>query len=264
MTRISGVPRLVLPSPNGSTICAALAGGGVGGSGAGVSGVGGAGVGGAGVGVSGAGVSGVGGPGVGGAGADGSGVDGSGVGGAGADVAGADGSGVGVSGAGGSGDSGVGGGVPAVGAGGGAQVAGAGRGPEVVAASLRNAAAVADWLAPRVAARATVALVPAGERWPDGSLRPAAEDLWGAGAVLAGLPATLLADPVATSPEARVAVAAWRSVADRLPAELAACAGGRELADLGFADDVAVAAQVGASGVVPILVDGEFRPAPVM
>ncbi|MCR6032571.1 hypothetical protein GGQ22_14155 [Nocardioides sp. zg-579] len=163
--------------------------------------------------------------------------------------------GVGVSGAGGSGDSGV---------GGGAQVAGAGGGPAVVAASLRNAAAVADWLAPRVAAGATVALVPAGERWPDGSLRPAAEDLWGAGAVLAGLPATLLADPVATSPEARVAVAAWRSVADRLPAELAACAGGRELADLGFADDVAVAAQVGASGVVPLLVDGEFRPAPVM
>ena len=44
-------------------------------------------------------------------------------------------------------------------------------------------AAVARWLQAR---GGTVAVVAAGERWPDGSLRPAAEDLWGAGAVLAG------------------------------------------------------------------------------
>lgn len=54
-------------------------------------------------------------------------------------------------------------------------------GATVVGASLRNRAAVAAWLAPRVADGATLAVVPAGERWPDGSLRPAVEDLWGAG-----------------------------------------------------------------------------------
>ena len=55
----------------------------------------------------------------------------------------------------------------------------------VVGACLRNRTAVARWL---LARGGTVAVVAAGERWPDGSLRPCAEDLWGAGAVLALLP----------------------------------------------------------------------------
>ena len=58
-------------------------------------------------------------------------------------------------------------------------------GATVVGACLRNRRAVADWIAAR---GGTVAVVAAGERWPDGSLRPASEDLWGAGAVLALLP----------------------------------------------------------------------------
>ena len=60
-------------------------------------------------------------------------------------------------------------------------------GATVVGACLRNRTAVADWLPTH---GGTVAVVAAGERWPDGSLRPGAEDLWGAGAVLALLPPT--------------------------------------------------------------------------
>ena len=126
-------------------------------------------------------------------------------------------------------------------------------GASVVAACLRNAAAVADWLAPR--AGEGIAVVAAGERWPDGSLRPAVEDLWGAGAVLAGLAERGVAG---FSPEAELAASAYRSVAGRLPELLPACASGLELVDGGFAEDVRLAAELDASPVVPVLTGAGF------
>jgi 2-phosphosulfolactate phosphatase len=125
----------------------------------------------------------------------------------------------------------------------------AGSGLTVVGACLRNHGAVARWLAPRVADGATVAVVAGGERWPDGSLRPAAEDLWGAGAVLRALS---LPDSV-LSPEARLAVREFTAVLPRLDDELLACASGQELAAAGFRDDVVVAAESDVSDVVPVL-----------
>ena len=69
----------------------------------------------------------------------------------------------------------------------------------VVAASLRKASAVGRWLHDRgYGTDRAVAVLPAGERWPDGSLRPALEDLLGAGAVLQALDASR----EACSPEA--------------------------------------------------------------
>ena len=104
-------------------------------------------------------------------------------------------------------------------------------GAQVVGACLRNAGAVARWLAPKVADGASVVVVPAGERWYDDTLRPAVEDLWGAGAVIAGL-VDLLEGPAQASPEARMAVAAWRGgPAPGRPARLRGWdrAGGRRL-----------------------------------
>lgn len=121
----------------------------------------------------------------------------------------------------------------------------------VVGACLRNRAAVARWLLERP--DATVAVVASGERWPDGSLRPCAEDLWGAGAVLTALPDADL------SPEARVAAVAFGAVEASLAASLRACAGGLELADAGFAEDVDVAAELDVADVVPVLDEREFR-----
>jgi 2-phosphosulfolactate phosphatase len=125
-------------------------------------------------------------------------------------------------------------------------------GTTVVAASLRNASAVGQWLEPQVAEGAQVLLVPAGERWPDGSLRPCAEDFWGAGAVLAELPLALL------SPEARLARAAYDDFEDRPLEHLFSCAGGLELEAKGFGDDVALAGRLRSSAVVPVLTRGAF------
>jgi len=124
----------------------------------------------------------------------------------------------------------------------------AGTGATVVGACLRNADAVAHWLAPQVLGGASCAVVPAGERWPDGTLRPAVEDLWGAGAVLAGLVDRGVSG---LSPEAHVAEQAFRAA--HLPDDLVGLASALELIEAGFGDDVAVAADVSVSAVVPVL-----------
>jgi 2-phosphosulfolactate phosphatase len=98
-----------------------------------------------------------------------------------------------------------------------------------------------------------VGVVAAGERRPDGSLRPALEDLVGAGAVLHALGGR-------PSPEARAAVAAFLAAAADLPATLAGCASGRELAARGQAADLRLAAEHDVSRVVPRLRDGAFGP----
>lgn len=127
----------------------------------------------------------------------------------------------------------------------------------VIAASLHNAAAVAAWIAEWIAERpdATVAVIPAGERWPHGGLRPAIEDLWGAGAVVDGLPPEL-----STSPEAEVARDAWRAVSTG--PNLRDCSSGRELIAIGFGEDVDIAAEIGTSDRVPIVRGGRFQSAP--
>jgi 2-phosphosulfolactate phosphatase len=128
----------------------------------------------------------------------------------------------------------------------------------VVAVSLRNLDAAVRWAAARMAAQATtsVAVIAAGERWSDGSLRPAVEDLWGAGGFLAGI-----ADRgnMSLSPEAAAAAAAYRDVCRVLPARLRECASGRELRELGYPDDVKVAAELEASRAVPVLMGESFR-----
>jgi 2-phosphosulfolactate phosphatase len=133
-------------------------------------------------------------------------------------------------------------------------------GSTVLAVSLRNTPAAADWAAAKLAEdpSLTAVAIAAGERWPDGSLRPALEDLWGAGGFLAAL-ADRGVGPL--SPEARAAAAAYREAAGELAQLLHDCAGGRELTQYGFREDVAIAAEVDGSALVPVLRDGVFRAA---
>jgi 2-phosphosulfolactate phosphatase len=120
----------------------------------------------------------------------------------------------------------------------------------VVAGCLRNARAVGRWLR----GYERIGVVPAGERWGDGSLRPAYEDLVGAGAIIDRV---VEADPARDlSPEAEAAAIAFRALRP-----LEQCPSGRELVDRGFGEDVRIASDVDSSEVVPRLTQGRFVPA---
>lgn len=124
-------------------------------------------------------------------------------------------------------------------------------GASVIGVCLRNFQAAARWTAHHHN-ESVIAVVAAGEHWPDGTLRPAVEDLWGAGAYISALYDQGIS---ARSPEADSAVAAYGSRTQ----ELAETASGRELIAYGHPDDVAVAAELNASNTVALL-DGEcFR-----
>ena len=97
-----------------------------------------------------------------------------------------------------------------------------------------------------------IAVIPAGERWPeDGSLRVAIEDLIGAGAILSHLPGRL-------SPEAEVALGAYRHARGTLLGMLEQCHSGNDLRQRGFADDVALAAEMDVEDTAPRLLNGAY------
>src|SRR5262245_51997227 len=98
----------------------------------------------------------------------------------------------------------------------------------VVSGCLRSATATARWL--RRYAR--VGIVAAGEQWVDGSLRPAYEDLVGAGTLAKGLTRA----GYRGSPDVAAAVAATTR-----PRPLVECMSGVELVERGFEDDVKLA-----------------------
>ncbi len=116
----------------------------------------------------------------------------------------------------------------------------AGKKGYVLAGSLRNAAAVAH----AADGGGKILIVPAGERWPDHSLRPCVEDLVGAGAIIRHLGGS-------KSPEAEVALAAFEHVEGQLESFLGRCSSGRELVDRGYERDIHVASLLDVSQVAP-------------
>ncbi|MFE9787199.1 2-phosphosulfolactate phosphatase [Nocardia salmonicida] len=127
----------------------------------------------------------------------------------------------------------------------------------VVAACLRNVSAVADWLVAQHwgTADQPIAIIASGEHWPGtDTVRPALEDWLGAGALTAALIDRGLTTP---SPEAHTAANAFEATAD-VGASIVDCASGRELAAIGFADDVAIAIERDADSTVPVLTDNAF------
>ncbi len=139
----------------------------------------------------------------------------------------------------------------------------------VLLGALRNASAVARAalaVQERRGARTSVAVIAAGERATDGSLRFAVEDQLGTGAIIDALTAVGIDH---CSPEAAASAAAFRSLRPALRHLFTASGSGRELA-IGVAStarmaergirpaSVDEAAQLDTTDVVPELRDGRF------
>lgn len=134
-------------------------------------------------------------------------------------------------------------------------------GAEVLIAALSNADAVGAELAKRLDENpdAAVLIVPSGERWSDGSLRPAVEDLWGAGAVISAIRRHAESDLTGQiSPESLVAEGAFAAVRDDLTQWMLHCSSGRELTVSDYERDVTIAADLDVIQVVPVLRDSAF------
>ena len=117
----------------------------------------------------------------------------------------------------------------------------AARSDVLLAACLRNAEAVAT-TAERLGR--TINVIPCGERWPSGALRPALEDALGAGAVLAYLAGR-------RSVEAEALVTLFERHQAELREVLAQTSSGRELDSRGHGHDKDYAAALNASAIVP-------------
>ena len=118
------------------------------------------------------------------------------------------------------------------------------------AGCIRNATALAGVLRQY---ETGISFIPAGERWKQQqTLRPAIEDLIGAGAVIHALEGT-------RSPEAETAARVFEAFRDDLESVLCTSGSGKELIGRGFAADVRLAAALDASRCVPVLKDGAYR-----
>ncbi len=113
---------------------------------------------------------------------------------------------------------------------------------------LRNCEAVARFAQKN---GSKIAVIPAGEKWEDGSLRFALEDLIGAGAILSYLSGSL-------SPEAETAVAVFNTKKNSLLSTLKKCSSGKELIARGFELDVELAAAMNFSDCVPVFTENAY------
>jgi 2-phosphosulfolactate phosphatase len=121
----------------------------------------------------------------------------------------------------------------------------------VVTACLRDAPTVGGALREM---QPPVAVIAAGERWghADGRLRPAVEDLIGAGTVIGALGSS------SCSAEARAALAVFRASESALGEWIRDCSSGRELVEAGFGADVELASDYGSGSTIPVLQRGAY------
>ncbi len=113
---------------------------------------------------------------------------------------------------------------------------------------FRNARAVAEYA---VSKGKKISVVPAGEKWADGSLRPSFEDFAGAGVVINFLKGEL-------SPESRSAAEVYSGIRNELADQIKKCSSGKELIERGFEADIDLACEINVSNCVPGLINGAY------
>lgn len=124
------------------------------------------------------------------------------------------------------------------------------------AGCLRNSRAVADAAAETASNDGPILIVAAGERWPDGSLRPAIEDWLGAGRIAAYI-AKGGRRPTA---EAGAALACAGALGDEGIARVVSeSASGIELIERGYGDDVQLATKIDGSMNAARMIKGAYQ-----
>lgn len=119
----------------------------------------------------------------------------------------------------------------------------------VMTGCLRNAASVAK-MAMKLGKK--IAIIAAGERWPNDTLRVAYEDLVGAGAIIYEINGT-------KSVESNFALLAFKNSLENKFIDLVNCATSIELSKYGYAGDVKIALQYNVSNVTPVLKEQYFQ-----
>ena len=114
----------------------------------------------------------------------------------------------------------------------------------VFAGCFRNSQALTDLL--NLKEFSPILFVAAGERYPNKMLRPAVEDCWGVGSILANL------DGEKTI-EAEFSIQSFKAVSGDLRSNLLACESGQELVIHGYRQDVELAAEQNISDKISFL-----------
>ncbi|AFY86716.1 MAG: 2-phosphosulfolactate phosphatase [Chroococcidiopsis cubana SAG 39.79] len=117
-----------------------------------------------------------------------------------------------------------------------------------VSGCLRNCQAIAEFAQ---SCGTQIAVIPAGERWEDGSLRPSLEDAIGAGAILSYLQGK-------PSPEAKAAMVTFQMFRTDIASALSQCSSGKELISRGFSGDLELATALNVSECIPICRDRAY------
>lgn len=113
---------------------------------------------------------------------------------------------------------------------------------------LRNAKSVAEYA---MTIGNKISIIAGGERWKDNTLRPAFEDLLGAGAIINYLYGEL-------SPESKTGLSIFLATKNNLKEELQKCISGKELIAANFESDVELASDFNVSSCVPGMVNGAY------